>query len=124
MFYNFFDKFLQKNKEMPENVLILIKNITAVYKTASQFMNSLGVEVSKGFLEATEDYDGDTKVSAISIKGALKGVEVVPEEMAKKKINLRILSEEDIPFLQSWQLIQDLVGNKKIIDQSDPELVR
>jgi len=57
---------------MSEKVLILIKNITAVYKIASQFMNSLSVEVSKVLLEAIEDYDSDTKVSATNIKGAFK----------------------------------------------------
>ena len=109
---------------MSEKVLILIKNITADYKIASQFMNSLSVEVSKVLLEAIEDYDSDTKVSAINIKGAFKWVELVPEEMVKKKINLRILSKEDITFLQSWQLILDLVGNKKIIERPNPEFVR
>ena len=57
---------------MSEKVLILIKNITAVYKIASQFMNSLSVEVSKVLLEAIEDYDSGTKVSAINIKDAFK----------------------------------------------------
>ena len=57
---------------MSEKVLILIKNITADYKIASQFMNSPSVEVSKVLFEAIEDYDSDTKVSAINIKGAFK----------------------------------------------------
>ena len=109
---------------MSEKVLILIKNNTAVCKIASQFMNSLGVEVSNGFLEAIEDYDSDTKVSAISIKAALKWVEVVSEEIVKKKINLRILLEENITFLQLPQLILDLFGDKKITDRSNPEFVR
>jgi hypothetical protein len=47
---------------MFEKVMILIKNMTVLYKIASQFMNSLSVEVSKGLLEAIEDYDSDTKV--------------------------------------------------------------
>ena len=87
-------------------------------------MNSLGLAVSKGLLEAIEDYDNDTKVSSISIKGSLKWVEVVPEERVKKKMHLRILSEEDITFWQLPQLKQDLVVNKKIIDRSNLEFVR
>ena len=87
-------------------------------------MNSLGLAVSKGLLEAIEDYDSDTKVSSISIKGSLKWVEVVPEERVKKKMHLRILSEEDITFWQLPQLKQDLVVNKKIIDRSNLEFVR
>ena len=115
MCYNFFDKFLQKKQNgMSEKVLILIKN-----KTASQFMNSLCLEVSRVLLEAIEDYDSDTKASAISIKGALKWDEVVTEKREKKKINLRLLSEEDITFWQLPQLILDLVVNKKFfIDQT------
>lgn len=76
-------------------------------------MNSLCLKVSKGLPEAIEDYDSDTKVSAISIKGALKWIEVVPEKREKKKINLRILLEEDITFWQLPQLILDLVVKKK-----------
>ena len=64
--------FYKKINKMSEKVLILIKNITAVYKIASQFMNSLSVEVSKVLLEAIEDYDSGTKVSAINIKDAFK----------------------------------------------------
>lgn len=109
---------------MSEKVLILLKNKTAVYKISTQSMNSLGVEANKGLLEAIEDYDSDTKVSAISIKGALKWVTVVPEERVKKKINLRIFSEEDITFWQLTQLILNLVVNKKIIDRSNLEFVR
>ena len=109
---------------MSEKLLILIKNNTAVCKIVSQFMNSLGLAVSKGLLEAIEDYDSDTKVSSISIKGSLKWIEVVPEERVKKKMHLRILSEEDITFWQLPQLKQDLVVNKKIIDRSNLEFVR
>jgi DNA-directed RNA polymerase subunit H (RpoH/RPB5) len=87
-------------------------------------MNSLGLAVSKGLLEAVEDYDSDTKVSSISIKGSLKCVEVVPEERVKKKMHRRILSEEDITFWQLPQLKQDLDVNKKIIDRSNLEFVR
>ena len=38
---------------------------------------------------------------------------MVPEKREKKKINLRILSEEDITFWQLPQLILDLVVKKK-----------
>jgi len=49
---------------------------------------------------------------------------VVPEKREKKKINLRILLEEDIMFWQLTQLILNLVVNKKIIDRSNLEFVR
>jgi len=54
----------------------------------------------------------------------LKWVTVVPEERVKKKINLRILLEEDIMFWQLTQLILNLVVNKKVFDRSNLEFVR